>query len=327
VGLGSPAAVPARAALALLGCGGAAALAAAPWQQADVQDAAFRGWRVARRLWPVYVLAAVAAGSGFVAVLAGTGSIAVPQDSHAVAINAFGRGEEAFDQLTASSAGAQVALAVLGWAAVAWLALWAVFAAGLAVWSVRRAAWDGRLAVVFSVAALALASSALLVGGGAFIPAVTLAAGLLWGLLPGASGRTPRERSGWILLGLLAGLMIVLALTRFEGLAYWSAEAFELGEGGFLHATAGLLLGLTLAWLGGSRRVVWGVVALAAAAALGGAGEGLQYIASRRNAEWKDFFAHLAGCGVAAVLYLLVMAARWGESREPSGGDIGALPD
>jgi len=226
-----------------------------------------------------------------------------------------GRGEGAFADLSAGDSGLAVLAGTVGWPAAVWLAAGCAACGGLLL---RRAAGgDGpaRARAVLATAAAFLATGAMFAPGGLFVPSVTLAAAFAWGMLPALAGARAGRHSGGVFLALVVGLMLLLALTKMDGLAYWSALALG-GSGRFLHGVAGFVLALALAWMLGARRVWSGLLGVALAAAAGGGGELLQAVASTRDAEMGDFYCHLAGCAAAALLYLLVAGSRWCESAD-----------
>ena len=79
-----------------------------------------------------------------------------------------------------------------------------------------------------------------------------------------------------------------------------------------------------LVWMFGARRWWKGLAVVILAALLGGAGELLQRVATTwRNAELDDWTAHVAGCAVVSVLYLLCLALRRLESPDaPAPGSV-----
>ena len=116
--------------------------------------------------------------------------------------------------------------------------------------------------------------------------------------------------------------MVLLGVARSNGLVVWAAEAIRLGDcfDKLLHVVFGILLSMTLAWLMGSRRLQWGLAAIALATLAGGAGEIVQYLTTTgRTVEWTDWGAHAAGSIMAAGPYLLCIGARQCESPDATG--------
>jgi len=187
----------------------------------------------------------------------------------------------------------------------------------------RDHAGDQAQCVAWTVASL-LSAGALLSEGGLFIPAVTLAVGLTWGLAAEAAGRSSRPRPGIVLLVVLGSVMVLMGIARANGLLTWVSNTLWPGKNGdkLLHAVFGLMLSMILAWLMGSRKLYWGLAAIALATLAGGAGEIIQHVTSTgRAAEWTDWGAHAAGSIAAAVPYLLCIGARQCESADATSRD------
>jgi len=227
----------------------------------------------------------------------------------------IGIGEKAFTEVSAAETGLVVLVRTVGWAATLWLVGGLLLCILWLLWRGRNAEPAARPGALVWTATAVLAGCALLGRGGLFIPAVTLGAAFTWGLLPAMLGCSSRSRPGWILLAMLISLMLLLGLARKGGLAVWSAEAFGTGEV-FLHAAGGFGLAMVLAWLMGGRKVWLGLLGIFVAALLGGAGELLQGVASRRGVEFTDWLAHAVGSGIAVLPYLLCIGARWCESPD-----------
>jgi len=227
----------------------------------------------------------------------------------------LGRGEEAFRDVSASDAGLVVLAATVGFPAAG------ILLSGLAgciVWLLAHArrghAGDQGRAIVWTVAAGAV-GAALLAPGGLFLPAATAAAVFVWGLLPSMLSRPARPRSGAYLLGGVVAVTILVGLARRAGLFSSALRVFGAGDA-LMHLTAGLLLGMLMAWLLGARRLWLGLVGLALAALAGGPGEVLQYALGTRTAEFRDWLYHCTGSAAAVVPYLLCVVARWCESPD-----------
>lgn len=239
-----------------------------------------------------------------------------------------GLGEQALStlDLTARSSALSVLGGITGWAGLGWLlaGLLISFAVLLAQADERRV---GVAQVILWAMAMLLSMAALLAGGGLFAPVFTLVAGFVWGLAPAMLGlRFPghahentcahgQPRSGlFLLLGMLI-LTAAMGVVHNDGLLVW-AVADMGGNDKYIHGAAGLLLTLALAWYFGGRRILFGSISIALGGLLGGLGELLQGLASRRGMEWGDWGAHSIGAGVAACLYFLVLGCRLAESPE-----------
>ena len=225
----------------------------------------------------------------------------------------FGRGEQAAVVVSAGDNGLVLLAATIGWIGLAWLLTGAGLCLLGALIAARRSPAAGQSRAAVWAAATAVASCALLAPGGLSAPAITMGVALMWGMFPAIAGLRVKRRHGLLLLAGLAALLIAMGLGRNPGLAHWSAMAFGADEN-FLHAPAGFLLAMTLAWLMGARNVWLGLLGIVLAAAAGGAGEGLQYLASPRGAEMHDWAYHAAGSVIAIVPYLLCMGSRLYES-------------
>jgi hypothetical protein len=245
--------------------------------------------------------------------------------SHLVALpwrqfSLTGLGERGFYYTDAADMGLETLGWVLGYVGLAWLAAGTV---GAGVWlfarSYKRRRGDQGRVVIWTCAA-AMASLSLLAGGGLFAPAMTMAAGLTWGMYPQMINRNTRTVSGVVFLVVLLALAAAMALASRPGLATWGIAAVTRSPAAdkWLHGGAGLVLGMTLAWLMGSRRMWLGVVGLALAALAGGQAEWLQMLLTRRNVDMRDWQAHLIGVTVAAGLYVLCILARGCESPDAS---------
>jgi len=236
----------------------------------------------------------------------------------------FGVGETAFRRLSAHSGGVELIFATTGWVGGLWcLAGACLCAVGLLIQARRHGADQGR-AIVW-LAATALASGAMMVPGGAFVPAATLAAAFTWGMLPAMLGRPAASRHGAILLAPVGMLMLALVIARSGGLVLWIAQGYGYDDK-ILHGIAGFLLAALLAWLFGSRRWWVGLGAIVLSAALGGAGELLQrLVTTSRQADLNDWAAHALGSALAVGPYLLCVGARMCESPEaaPDAAEAG----
>ncbi len=241
--------------------------------------------------------------------------------------SALGFGGRTFEALPAAESGLALLTHSVGLVGVIWLG--GVLCGTLVMLFVRGRNADGRYhgrAICWSVATV-LATLAYFAPGGMVTPAVTLAVGLTWGLLPAMDARPSKRRSGaWMLLA-WAGLVAMLAITRHQGLVSWATKAFGGGDA-VLHASVGLFTSLLAAWLAGARRYAWGVAAIVAVAGAGGAGEILQQIGSDRSFELRDWVWHAIGCAAALLPYSLAVGSRLCESpdaRPPDADDYAPI--
>jgi hypothetical protein len=240
--------------------------------------------------------------------------------SQAAQATPLGLGEAALRQPPAADGGLAMLMGLAGWVGAAW------FIGGLglcAVWMLLHArrgqrADQGR-AIVWTASA-GCAVAALMAPGGLFVPATALAAAFVLGLMPAMLGRPPRSRTGLLLLGAIAAMMGMLGLVPQTGLFTWSLGHFGRSDA-ILHVAVGFLTGMLLAWQMGTRRIWFGLAGVALAALLGGPAEVMQYLASDRSAELRDWLHHAMGSAAAAGPYLLCMLARGSESSDarPAG--------
>lgn len=158
-------------------------------------------------------------------------------------------------------------------------------------------------------------AGALLAPGGLFIPATTLGAVFVWGLLPAMLGRSHRPRSGAYLLAGMIAVTVLAGVARKAGLLLSIVTAFGATDA-CLHTATGLLLGMLMAWLLGARKLWLGLAGIALAALAGGPGEILQSLTATRSSEFRDWLYHILGSASAVVPYLLCMAAQWCESPD-----------
>ena len=285
----------------------AAAMAAAP---SLLLGAALGGrWR-----WQLLILGLAAGAAGLtLGRLVGMPWLVDPNSTDLAALlqRPLGVGEAVYNNLDAHASGLAILLGAIGIVGV--LAL-AVGCLGCSAWLMRASKFggDGAQGIVWSVAAC-VATAAMLMTGGLFSPAVMAAAGLIWGMAAVQCRRPAKRYPAWILVAIVAGSLLLLGMTDTTGVVLWSVRAFGYNDS-LLHALAGVFTTLALCWFMGSRRTVWGLVAVAISIAIGGAGEIAQYLASSRDAEWDDFYRHAIGSIIVAIPYLLMMGARLQES-------------
>ncbi len=270
---------------------------------------------VCRRRWR-YVLVSIgvtmsaAFGAWFFGGFGGVGRL--------IGSGIFGCGDIALAEVSGRDSVFSFLWAVIGWPATLWLVLGGVVCIArfltLARWSSAHVQWRS---VVWSAAA-AMAGVGLLCRGGLFVPAIVLVVAFVWGLMPAVRGGQSRQRPGIILLVLFAVGLVVQGLVKSQSLLMSSVAAFPgLGHADKLaHACVGGVLAMLMAWMAGARNMWWGLAGIAAAAAVGGAGELIQVAVGTRGAEYDDWFAHMLGCAVVTVPYVLCMGARLCESAE-----------
>jgi hypothetical protein len=227
----------------------------------------------------------------------------------------LGLGEEAFRQPAAADGGLAMLVGLAGWVGAAWFVgglgacvVWMLFHAR----SGRRG--DQGRAIVWSASA-GCAAAALIAPGGLFVPATALAAAFIFGLMPVMLGRPHTYRTGLLLLAAIAAMMAMLGLAPQTGLFSWSLGHFGRSDT-IVHIAMGFLAGMLLAWQMGTRRIWLGLAGIALAALLGGPAEVMQYLASDRSAELRDWLHHAMGSAAAAGPYLLCMLARGSESPD-----------
>ncbi len=264
------------------------------------------------------------------AVVAAAGSAAIWRDLwRQVQLLPFGEfsvlglGEQGLYHAQAGDSGPVTLGWVLGLAGLAWLAAGMLTAGGwLFARSYKRRDGDQGRVVIWTCAVF-MASTALLAGGGFFAPAMTVAAGLTWGMYPQMINRNTRTVSGVSFLVVLVVLAASMAIAARPGLATWSAAAVTRSPlaDKWLHGVAGGLLTLTLTWLMGARRLWLGLVAIALAALAGGQAEWAQKLFSSRNVDMRDWQAHMIGVALAGGLYVLCMLSRGCESSRPDEWD------
>ncbi|MBT3199068.1 MAG: hypothetical protein HN350_04040 [Phycisphaerales bacterium] len=244
--------------------------------------------------------------------------------------NWFGYGEHAFTQnitsgqqvlgpLSASDTGLVVLCRTIGTPATILTILGLIACLITFMIHARRDhAGDKAKCVAWTIAAM-LCTGALLGQAGLFIPTVVLAAGLTWGLAPEAAGRSSKQRPGITILTILAATMMLMGVARATGLVVWSTGSLWTGEGSdkLLHVIFGLMMAMMMAWLMGSKKLIWGLAGISLACLVGGAGEIIQYVTSTgRSLEWTDWGAHASGCLAATVPYILCIGARQCESSD-----------
>jgi hypothetical protein len=233
----------------------------------------------------------------------------------------LGVGERAFEYIGGGEPGLFVLFGMVGWAGAVWLVagLAGTIVLMLFVTGGGRPADAGRTAVWAVASALAVCGA--LAGGGLSMPVPTIAVAVTLGLLPAATGgRLPRAHGAAAVFA-FGALLVMLAMAPLTGLVAWAAKEFGLGDTA-LHVQAGFLATMAFAWLGGARRIRWGLAAVFAVALAGGGAELLQGALSQRTESLGDWVAHLKGCAIGTALYLLCVGARLCES--PEAGEFAA---
>ncbi|MFW6132883.1 MAG: hypothetical protein ACOC8F_03225, partial [Planctomycetota bacterium] len=223
-------------------------------------------------------------------------------------------------ELGATASGLVVIARALGRVGLFWAVGGALAALVWLLGLARRGSRGERVRATLWTLATVLVSCAVLAPGGAFLPMVTLAAALTWGLLPAMLARAPRPRSAWFAVGAVFVLLLVTGVASHAGILWWGLRRFGIGELG-LHAATGFLAALMLAWLCGARRIRWGLLGVAIALATGAAGELAQGALSARDMELADAVAHAVGALLAVGPYLLAVAARGCELADAGRSD------
>ncbi|MCE5327653.1 MAG: phage holin family protein [Planctomycetaceae bacterium] len=222
----------------------------------------------------------------------------------------LGQGEQAAREVYSLSGAAAILAAATGWVGFAWMAIGAVGSLVVLLWRARTAAVQVQTRCSVWAVAVVLASAAACAPGGLSIPAVTLAAAVLWGLLPRMAAREGRLLPGVLVMLGLCAVLLAMGLVRDPGLLEYAWLAFGL-DPNVLHAPTGFFVALCAAWITGARRVWLGLLGVAAVAAVGWGGEMLQSsFSTRRYAELQDWYLHIAGCMLALIPYLLAMGSR-----------------
>ncbi|MCE5276998.1 MAG: hypothetical protein ABFD92_19965 [Planctomycetaceae bacterium] len=223
---------------------------------------------------------------------------------------ALGRGEQAAREVYSLSGASAILAAATGWLGLAWMAAGAAASLVLLLWRARKAPPQEQTRCSAWAVAVVLASAAAAAPGGLSIPAVTLAAAVLWGLLPVMTGRAGRSLPGALVMLGLCAVLLAMGLVRDPGLLGQIWQSFGLHPN-LLHAPTGFFVALCVAWQVGSRRIWMGLLGVAAVAAVGWGGEMLQAeFSTRRYAEVQDWYLHVAGCVLALIPYLLAMGSR-----------------
>lgn len=264
---------------------------------------------------------AVAVGPAGLAVVGVVAVLLAQPTGLAEAITAgglLGRGERAFAMVTAADRGVTVLLVTLGYVPVVVSAV--ISAVGLMVLLADHRQGHEAVSAAPSVwwaSACLMSVAAVLAPGGLFSPATNLLAVTVWGAAGTVFGCRRRPRSGLWALGAATCVFAMLALGGRTNLVSWSLGTLGMGDKA-LHVAVGLLLALLAGWqLGGGRAVrTAGVVCIVAA--MGGVGEGVQWLLTDRSVEWMDWAAHAVGAGGAGVLLLSALGALACESPDVS---------
>ena len=227
----------------------------------------------------------------------------------------FGLGEQAAGKVSPADGGLVIVARTVGLIGLAWLLVGAVVYMAAAIVSARKSSGARQGSVAVWAASTAVVSCSLLAPGGLAVPAASLAVAFMWGMLGSAAGKQPKIRSGIFLLAAMAVIFAAMGLARSPGLGQWSAMSFGAGQN-FLHIPTGFFLAMVMAWLMGARGFWFGILGIVLAGLAGGAGEALQYLASRRGADMLDWGYHAIGSAAAIVPYLLCVGSRMCESPE-----------
>jgi len=172
----------------------------------------------------------------------------------------IGLGELAMMHVDGSASGLQVLLLTIGPVGVGYSILVILGCIVVMMFHAKkRRDGDAPRAVIWT-SVTCCATLAFLAPAGMFSPAVMLAMGLTWGLLPQMLSREESLRSGWWLVVGLVLLSGLLGLASRQGLASWGVYALTRGESSdkWMHFGAGLLLASAMAWMMGRDRMRWG---------------------------------------------------------------------
>ncbi len=226
----------------------------------------------------------------------------------------LGSGELAFDQMSPSFVfGVRIVAGTTGWVGLLWLSVGAV---GCLLWLVFQAGKGPREnlgGVICWTAAVLLASFALICPGGFFIPSVTLAMALAWGLFPSVAGVAFKPRSGLWTAIVVGMMMMMMALVCRTGLPGWSVESFGFDDR-LHHFLGGFFLAMVAVWIIAPGRTWVGVVVIVVSGLFGGLAEVIQHLVSVRSFDLRDWLWHAIGTTAALVPYLLARGAVLCES-------------
>ena len=225
----------------------------------------------------------------------------------------FGHGEEAFRRISASDSGLAVLAQAVGWVGLGCFLVGAAAALAVLLVGSRRGHRGDRARAILWTTAAGAVGCALLAPVGPFMPSVTLAVALVWGLLPAMLGRPERRRSGVILLAGIAAMAVLLGMLPDRGLVTWTATTFGLNDT-MEHMAAGVVLAAVTVWLLGARRWWLGLAGIVLAALAGGPGEALQRAMASGTPELRDWAHHATGSAAFALPYLLCLGARAAEA-------------
>ncbi len=225
----------------------------------------------------------------------------------------LGHGEQAAKEVYSLSGASAILAATTGWIGYGWMLAGTLASLIMLLWRARRAAAEVQTRCSVWAVAVVLATAAACAPGGLSIPAITLGAAVLWGLMPTMSGHAGRSLPGVLVMLGLCAVLLAMGLVRDPGLLEYAWLVFGL-DPNLLHAPTGFFVGLCAAWQAGARRVWLGVVGVATVAAIGWGGEMLQSaLTTGRSAEFRDWYLHIAGCCLALIPYLLAMGSRMCE--------------
>ncbi|NBB95193.1 MAG: hypothetical protein GVY16_05575 [Planctomycetes bacterium] len=222
----------------------------------------------------------------------------------------IGRGDQGFTVVTGRDGGLAILAATTGWLGAA---LMFIAVGGAATWILIRSPREHRRlwATPLAVLTALLATAAFWSDGGYVSPSVGIGMAFAWGMLPAVTGVRGRPRGGWWMAAAVLAIMVALDVASDPGLLTRASKAIGLSDKG-MHAVAGFMLAVVLAWWLGSWRWWAGLAMLVVAGLAGEAGEFVQNYTDR-SVDPADVWAHVTGVVIAGGIYLLCIMARWAE--------------
>ena len=168
----------------------------------------------------------------------------------------------------------------------------------------RAACWAGVAAV---------GAAALLGEGGLAIPGVTVAAALVFALMPHLMAHRVARVRGWLVAVVFAAMLAVLGTQHPLGKQEWLNLTRRHGDV-TMHFFAAMVLTVVLFWQARPRRWWQGVLCAVGGAGLTALGELAQeYFVAGRSQESSDVAAGAGGALAALSVFLLIRAAGWVE--------------
>ena len=227
-----------------------------------------------------------------------------------ITLTLLGQGESAFIETSSKGNGFGVMLGMIG------LGGMAIFVGGLMWISAKAVAVSEDRSIGEKIRSLLwlagcwLSVFGLWSGGAFFSLTTTITMAFAWGLLPAMAKMNIKSRSAWRFIAIF--VIFAFWLNVSNNLTLVQKVAVTFGKRDLLlHALAGFTLCLILAWLVGKRRWQMPYIAIVAAIGIGALGEYVQKLISRRTLSMQDWQYHSKGVVIAAVIVLIVMAARY----------------